>query len=263
MPDTKAIIFTGRIYPERTYVGMQGDAPGGALLVNIVPYGGDPLPARVLMDASQVIVALTEPDPLGDLWTLKNDVQSTVSSFADVVGWQNGCGYLAEITSYASSDIQGVFGVQSPGLAAKPSRLDTTTVYSLVVSGNEGTYLRRALADLRWAILSPEDTPFFCFRAVEALSRHFATRKARARALMCASLRMDDRWVVRWLQRPANDIRHGASAFASSEERRRSYSAAHEVIERYMVWRTSGGAGLSDSEFPRLREEDDPLALLA
>lgn len=133
------------------------------------------------------------------------------------------------------------------------------TIFGLVLSGPEGIYLRRSLADLRSAILSPDDTPFFCFRAVEAITRHFAVTKAKARASMCASLRVDDGWVVRWLQKPANSIRHGAAVPVTDEGRQRSFLAAREVIERYMVWRASGGAALAAGEFPRLRRQDDPL----
>jgi len=259
MPDARAIIFTGRIYPERTSVEVKTDGPSDALRLEIALEGGARLPMRIVIDASQVIVAIAAPEPSVDLLTLKNSVQSVVSSLADVVGWQNGCGYLAEVTSYASSDAQGVFGVQIPVLAARHSRLDTTTIVALLLAGRDGFYLRRSLADLRAAILSPDDTPFFCFRAVEALVRQFPGTKGNARAAMCATLRVDDSWIVRWLQKPANDIRHGAVVPVTDEQRQRSFLAAHEVIERYMVWRSSGGAALTDGEFPRLRRDDDPL----
>ncbi len=124
MPETRSIIFTGRIYPERTYVTLKTEGPGDVLHLEIGLDSGARLPMRVVIDSSQVIVAMAAPEPLVDLLTLKNSVQSVVSSLADVVGWQKGCGYLAEVTSYASSDSQGVFGVQIPVLAAKPGSTD-------------------------------------------------------------------------------------------------------------------------------------------
>jgi len=264
MADAKAIIFTGRVYPERTYVELTGAGPGGALLVNIGLPGRDPLPARILIDSAQVIVAMAAPDPLDDLPTLKNGVQSLVSSLVDVVGWQNGCGYLVELTSYASFDSQGVFGVQIPVLAAKPRRIDTPAVFNLVMTGRDGLYLQGALADLRWAMLSPHDTPFFCYRSFEALRRHFpGTTRQATRAAMCASLRVDDGWVVEWLQKPANEIRHGAFDSVTDLDRQRSLLAAREIIDRYMAWRVSDGAAISAIDFPRLRRQDDPLLLRA
>jgi hypothetical protein len=82
---------------------------------------------------------------------------------------------------------------------------------------------------------------------------------------MCASLRVDDGWVVRWLQKSANDIRRGGAVSVTDEERQRSLLAAREVIQRDMswFWRTSGGAVLSAAEYPRLRAHDDPLLLRA
>jgi len=74
---------------------------------------------------------------------------------------------------------------------------------------------------------------------------------------------MDDGWVVRWLRKSANDIRHGGAVSVTDEERQRSLLAAREVIQRYMFWRTSGGAALSATEYPRLRTQDDPLLLRA
>jgi hypothetical protein len=78
---------------------------------------------------------------------------------------------------------------------------------------------------------------------------------------MCASLRVDDGWVVRWLQKSANDVRHGGAVSVTDEKRQRSLLATREVIQRYMFWRTSGGSGavLSAAEHPRLRAQDDPL----
>lgn len=262
MPEAKAIVFSGRIYPERAYVTtMALGGPGGELRMEIGLPGNARTPVRVVIDSSQIVVAMAAPEPLDDLLTLKNQIQGVVSSLADVVGWLNGCGYVAEITGYASSERQGVFGVQIPVLAAKQSRLDATTILGLVLSGADGIYLRRALADLRWAILSPDDTPFFCFRAFEALTKHFSGSRRRARASMCESLLVDDEWVVRWLQKPANPIRHGAVVPVTDEQRQRSFLAAREVIERYMVWRASGDTALTPPEFPRLEGQLDPLEL--
>ncbi len=263
MSDKRAITFTGRIYPERTAVGITTKDAGLELHLEFRLDSGAQLPARILIAYSQVVVTIAEPEPFDDVMTLKNQVQSVVSSLADIVGWLNGCGYVAEITSYASSEAQGVFGVQIPVLSAKKSRLDATTIFGLVLSGLDGIYLRRSFADLRSAILSPDDTPFFCFRAVEAVTKHFPGTKAKARASMCASLRVDDGWVVAWLQRPANEIRHGAVIPVTDEGRQRSLLAAWEVIERYMVWRISGEAAFPADEFPRLRKQDDPLMLRA
>jgi hypothetical protein len=263
MADARSIIFSGRIYPERAYVGVSADGPGGALPLEFQVNTGARIPARILMDSAQVVVAMAAPEPLDDLLTLKNGVQSVVSSLADVVGWQNGCGYTVELTSYASSDGQGVFGVQIPVLAAKPRRIDTPTVFNLIMAGPDGLYLRRALADLRWAILSPDDTPFFCYRSLEALRRHFPGTARQARASMCTSLRVDDGWVVDCLQKPANEIRHGAVVPVTDLDRQRSLLAAREIIDRYMAWRISDGAGISAVDFPRLHRGDDPLLLKA
>jgi len=63
------------------------------------------------------------------------------------------------------------------------------------------------------------------------------------------------------LQKPANEIRHGALVEVTDEARQRAVLAAHEVIERYMAWRVQGGAQLPANAFLRLRERVDPLLL--
>jgi hypothetical protein len=80
---------------------------------------------------------------------------------------------------------------------------------------------------------------------------------------MCAFLRVDDGWVVDWLQKPANEIRHGAVVSITDLDRQRSLLAAREIIDRYMAWRISEGAGISAVDFPKLNRGDDPLSLKA
>jgi hypothetical protein len=47
MADARSIIFSGRIYPERAYVGVSADGPDGALSVEFQANGGTRLPARI------------------------------------------------------------------------------------------------------------------------------------------------------------------------------------------------------------------------
>lgn len=53
------------------------------------------------------------------------------------------------------------------------------------------------------------------------------------------------------------------SVHVTDEDRQRILLGAREIIDRYMAWRITHGAGISAADFPRLHGQDDPLLLKA
>src|SRR5262249_51689904 len=155
------------------------------------------------------------------------------------LGWTNGCGYTVEITGEDGPDGHAVFGVEIPILHESPpaAPADFPGIIPLLVRDPSGTMrpLRRALADFRQAVLSPSDTPFYCFRAVEALMYHFARNPRKGRVELCRRLRIDDNWILQNLERPAGEIRHGKLIAVSNEDRVQAFRSARAVIERFVL----------------------------
>lgn len=251
------MVFNGRLHPERASVTI--DPPRPFIFEASM---GHVAQGHLAIYASQIVVSLEVGEP-DDVWTMRNAVQTLAASIADIAGWIYGGAFVAEITSFSGPESVRVFPATVPVLveAADRKRVDVPTLFALLADPISGLFLRRALGDLRSAILTPDDTAFFCFRAVEALVRSFGQPMRQARAVMCRRLRVDDAWIVEYLQRPSNEVRHGAVVPVSDEDRQRLFLACREVIERYMILVSAKLDILPMGEFPRLTKARDPLSL--
>lgn len=253
------ITFFGRVLPERTFVTLPaldlkfavppdavGKSPGAALRVHI---------------NSATVVVRVERSTIGDLLWLRNLVGVLVGSYVDAFGYARGCGYRVEITGSDQADSSNVFGVSMPVLAVgeEDALAAFRVIADLVLNDPEGRArpLRRALADLREAILNADDGPFYCFRAVEALAYAWDHNPRRGMKRMCTDLRLDERWVHETLDRPAAEIRHGKVVFVCDETRVITMLAARAITERFALRLLVGGP-LVASEYPLLGTEVQP-----
>ena len=245
--------YFGRVLPERVaFTFMVKDRDTGA----VVPYPiewlvrDDPTGPRrrgaLLIDCSQVV--FHTDDPMPDDWdTARNMVRSIVQHVTDAYSYENGFAYEVEILSAQRGDSQRVFGVGVPVLAGRDRTppLDHNTILELA---GPSLPLRRALADMRQAILNPDDTPFYCSRAVDALQYHWDPEEGEAWPELREALRIDEGW-LKTLTKPANKIRHGLVRGVSDEERARAMVAAHNVIDRFIILLHRGIEKLPGDEF--------------
>jgi hypothetical protein len=251
--EQNTLVFTGRIYPERAACFFQ----------NIPPHLFGPDPSHLsridlFVFGSQILVRVTGGFDTADIDTLKNSVKIFASIFTDALGWETGYGYTVEITTCTSPQDQFVFGVDIPILVDSPVQppAESRSILPLLLDDPDGKLrpLRRALADFRQAILAPDDTPFYCFRAVEALTFYFHPRdRKRGRSMLCKKLRIDDKWVIKKLEIPAGAIRHGRVVPVGDEDRKLAFLSARAVIERFITLVHGGLAELPEAEFPQLR----------
>lgn len=255
MADSPVWVFSGRIHPERADVNVRG--------LPSLQFGFDAdhaAKAEISIGASQLSVRVT--GDLGiDLLTLKNVVQVLSSTVVDALGWGNGCGYTVEVTSCQSPEGHTVFGVNYPelqkDLPAAPA--DAANLLSLILNDASGELrpLRRALVDFRQAILAPDDTPFYCFRAVEGLMYSFGRNPRKGRQEFCRRLRVETKWITENLERHAREIRHGKVVPVSADLRTRTLLATRTVVERYILLKHLGVEELPLEKFPTLAASDN------
>ena len=87
--------------------------------------------------------------------------------------------------------------------------------------------VRLGLADIRMAIRSPEDTTFLCYRAIEGVSKSFASWDEMHSALGT------DRHDVMRLKQVADPRRHGHAVDVTAAERVAALVLAHQVLGLY------------------------------
>lgn len=249
--------FFGRIHPERAAVTL-----AGLPVMTILSFGQslDPLLGASIdghaptldleISWGQVVaeVALPAPMPVLDM---RNMVLEAVQQVVDGVGWEVGCAYQVEISAARGPGGSVVFDVVIPQLLAA-ERIDETRRLLPWLLTEDCRPLRRALADVRQAGMSPGDTPFYCFRAVESLAYFFGRNPAQGTPRLCAALRIDRAWLRATLEIPAGAIRHGQVLPVSDLARERATSAAVAVLVRFITLRRRRLEQLPDAEFPIL-----------
>jgi hypothetical protein len=168
--------FTGRVIPERANIVSPP--------LNFAVSAGDDVAASQLhiqIYASQVFGRLVCPTPIKNEFTARNLVEDAVRSLLDAKGFVYARGYSVEIVQFFHPDPQGdrVFGVdvwELENLAT--SRGLTEAHLHNLMSTPSSLFFRRALGDFREALLSPMDTGFFCYRAIESLMQEHASGNA-------------------------------------------------------------------------------------
>lgn len=242
-------VFFGRVHPERANVNISGLPP---MQIGFSP---DALvEASVRVDVSQVTARVSgalHADPA----TERNAIRSVAQLLVDIVGFTNGCGYTVEITGCSRQGETTVFGCNIPALAEEPlpSPLDFVAFAALVLNDPDGNRrpLRRALGDFRRAILEPDDTPFHCYRAVEALTYHFDPERSRGWPALRNALHLSEAWIKAELKEPADQVRHGQVTAVTDEVRLRAFRAVRLVIARFTM--------LLHLRLDELPEQDYPL----
>jgi hypothetical protein len=109
---------------------------------------------------------------------LKLVAEENIRAVVDSLGFLIGCGYDVEIIQGIDNQHDGhfVFGVEEVYLK-ELNFIEQVPVLELITITNSeyGIYLKRCFGDLRLAIRSSKDSPFYCYRAIECLMYYFKT----------------------------------------------------------------------------------------
>lgn len=113
---------------------------------------------------------------------------------------------------------------------------DDLGAYALAAASDH--LVRYALADLRSALESPDDTGFYCYRAIESIRHNYTEESDKGDGDSWKRLREDldvPRSEIDAFKMRADDRRHGRQLRAVSEDERRSaLLTARKVVKRYV-----------------------------
>ena len=262
-------ILHGRVIPERAIVQLQFE-PGWIqpLRVKSPVDPSEELEVSMSISYSQLAVIVKSQLQIDDLATLRNCIAQIVRSFLDAFAYLEGRAYDVEVTSiighqdgepWATLPVWTVFGVEMPGLqerkAERPASLEE--IISLLLgmplrdevspglqTAASAYSLRRALADLRESIKSPDDTAFFAYRAIEGIRQFFVyeedgsdTKQSWER--MGKALRIDASW-TKDLASASQFQRHGAGMAMDEDMRLQAMLRAFAVVDRFVLFVKNG-----------------------
>ncbi len=238
-----ACVVNGRVIPERTWVTLE-PAPYRFE----IEWDKQSFYALVVISNAQVVVSLLSEKPITINNTLHNRVTTFVRMLIDTYGYVEGRGLDFEITSIIDpeSGKYMVPSVQIDSLHSSKSERECNfdTLFKLLFSDgltqSNQTQCRRALADLREAILSSDDTGLYCYRAVESIRQCYIDPKdggndSLSWERMRDFLRIARPWLDEMRKNYRNPLAHGKEVEMSGEEREQAMQRVWKVIDRFFV----------------------------
>lgn len=229
-------VFTGTVYPERAWVSISKIGPIEIISENSTPIGT--LVVTVLM--SQVTVLLNSADNNTDIFTIKNGMQCFVERIMASFDYTQG--YYHNVDIKQCTDEYGnvtVFGVSHPAISNRFANTDDSLSKILNSDNGYGSFqVQSALLDISKGIQFPNDTFFYCYRAIETLRQHLERREDIHNAKTAWGRFHDITGVTKpdfkHLLHFANKERHGTYVEASADDRDRALLFTHKIIEKYI-----------------------------
>lgn len=237
--------LSGVVHPERTDVRIDGAT---ALVSGLGVEGAPSLHYSIYKSR----IAATCVSERGEIHPnfLRAFCEKAVRANVDALGFTNGCAYEVEVTQLieVETNKHWVFGVNNPAVEAL--RISDRMSANEVASLNNtplGYVTQRCFADLRQALRAYEDTPFYCYRAIESVMQYFRSKteshsKSDGWALLRATLGVKEE-KVRQIQAAATPVRHGDTPFGEGVPREKILTSTWKIIERFVSYALSEKTG--------------------
>jgi hypothetical protein len=166
-------IFSGRVRPDGVAVNF--DVKDPLLKLTVSGVEGQTCQISVLLSGGiHIALAVTTAAPIRDVFTFRNQMTTVCKSIYDAASFLHGRYVSVELTSLTEieTDHFWTFRDEVPELQ-NTSGERPVPVEELTKLAVANVYLRSSLSDLSSAIVSPNDTGFYCYRAIEALMQEF------------------------------------------------------------------------------------------
>jgi hypothetical protein len=196
---------------------------------------------------SSVVVTIEGAEPT-HFGTFVNEVRSVVGGLVDVLGFELAIPLRFEATHAIKDGGETVYFIQQgwPELRALEAAQDETWVPEIrlgpLVSATVGTpLLRWAIADSQRAIEAPDDTAFYCYRAIESLRHLFldGDDEGAVRSRSWERLR-DELGLTRdeldSVKEFADKRRHGGHSVLTEDDRRLCLLTTRRAIRSAVQW---------------------------
>ena len=231
-------LFHGVVLPERAQMSLQfGLGFSNAAL-------GIEAEVKASIVLNQVAVWV-DSEHVWDIFDLRNVVKGIVQDHLAMVGYLTGYAYEIEIFRVLnqSRNIDYVFGIDIPCLAERGKSVDLQDALPRLrekTLGPNGVFLRRCFSDLASSMKHPDDTAFYCYRAIESLLHHCAA------VYGLSAAEKPKQWekfrevsgcneqTLRAIKAAADPLRHGGASGCSSDERAKLFTSTWSVVDGYL-----------------------------
>jgi len=153
--------ISGKVLPERAAVQFQ------EISMDMKQNGY----MKITCDAGQLNAVFETP--INDIVSAKLTVEHNAQMIVSALGFSLNCGYSVEIINVFTSEEEGkptVFGVK----ADTKNEFEQAQVFNdALLFSSDNVYFRMALRDYMRAITDNMDCAFYCYRALEAITKSY------------------------------------------------------------------------------------------
>jgi hypothetical protein len=189
------------------------------------------------------VTVLVRSDVEWDIFDLRNIAKQLAADHLAMVGYIKGYAYEIEIRQILNTDknIDYVYGIDIPCIGERNKEKDISVEIPKLMAhanGVNGIFIRRCLNDLIMAMRHPDDTAFYCFRALESL-KHYCR--------VCFDIdRESDQWKklgeltgtgkddIEFIREKAFPTRHGDVVGITSDEREKMFLKTWDVVDAFL-----------------------------
>lgn len=233
-------LFTGTVLPERALLTLSWEVKK---FIHIST--GNTGRAQVSILLNQV-AAWIEADQRWDIFDLRNVVRNLIQTHLSMIGFIRGFAYDLAIARVLcpEENVDHVFGIDIACIPDRGKDLNLQTELERLcplTSGPLGIFIDRCFSDLVSAMKHADDTGFYCYRAIESLRHHCASKcglEDSDRAIQWTKFRelakcTEDE--IRQIKSAADPIRHGKPAESGALDRAALLVATWAVVDRYLA----------------------------
>jgi hypothetical protein len=168
-----------------------------------------------------------------------------VENVLSIIGFFKGYSYDVEIIKVINRDfnIDFVFGIDIPYIENRNKTKVVLKEFNEIwplCSGTEGTYLRRCFTDLTMSIKQPDDTGFYCFRAIESLRQLvgalISIEKEKDQWIKFSEVVGFDKDYIQIIRSFAFPARHGLPRMVTENDRIDIFERSWSIVENYLSW---------------------------
>lgn len=230
--------FEGIVLPERAQLTLKFSC----VLSHIT--SGCNVKADVSIILNQVVVWV-DTDEEWDIFDLRNVVKVFLQNELAILGYLKGYAYDLEIKRVLNRalNIDYVFGIEIPCIEERNKLIDIDEQHKIIglkLLGREGILLHRCFNDLVMAMKNPDDTGFYCYRAIESLRHHCIIKfdmpidKKQVQWQKLREIAGCDEKSIRDIQSSADAVRHGDVVPITSQDREALFMKTWDIVDGYI-----------------------------
>lgn len=231
-------LFEGVVHPERAQISLQLSL-GFTHLTS-----GVEATASVSIVLNQIVLWVDSAVEW-DIFDLRNVAKSILQNELAIVGYLKGYAYEVEIRRVLNRGlgVDYVFGIDIPCIAERNKEINLEREIAQIrdkTQGVDGVFLHRCFTDLVTAMKNPDDTGFYCYRAIESLRQHCIMKhnidpenKAKQWQKVRELAKCDEA-TLREIKAMADPTRHGDVVKITSDDRVRLFTKTWDVVDGYI-----------------------------